>query len=207
MCRGRKGACPYGGGVRHDLTLTRGDLTLRPLTIDDAPHLRAMVDDQSWSGMSCPLPESDAAMRAHLEPQLDHPSMLPFAVERAGRFVGRTYFYDLVSNVRVDIGHTIYARDVWGSHVNPAAKLLLLTYAFDQFQVERVGMRCDHRNTRSHRAIAHLGATFEGTLRRFRPAADQTIADVDYFSVIRDDWPSVREGLESRLSRTTASAS
>lgn len=128
-----------------------------------------MVDDQAWSGMSCPLPESDSAMAAHLEPQLDDPSMLPFAVEQTGRFVGRTSFYDLVPNVRVDIGHTIYARDVWGSHVNPRAKLLLLTSACDQFQVERVGMCCDHRNTRSHRAIAHLGATFEGTLRRVRP--------------------------------------
>lgn len=101
--------------------------------------------------------------------------------------------------MRVDIGHTIYARDVWDSQVNPAAKLLLFTYAFEQLRVERVGMRCDHRNTRSHHAITRLGAIFEGTLRRFRPAADGTIADVDYFSVIRDDWPAVREGLESRL--------
>lgn len=194
-----KGWYPYRGGVRHDLTLTRGNLTLRPLTIDDAPRLRAIVDAQSWSGMSCPLPENDSAMAAHLQPQLDNPSMLPFAVERAGRFVGRTNFYDLIVNVGVEIGHTIYARDMWGSQVNPAAKLLLFTHAFDQFQVERVGMRCDRRNTRSHRAIAHLGATFEGTLRRFRPAADGTITDVDYFSVIRDDWPAVRAGLESRL--------
>lgn len=185
--------------MRHDLTLTRGGLTLRPLTVDDAPRLRAIVDAESWSGMSCPLPGTDLAMAAHLEPQLDDPSVLPFAVEQAGRFVGRTNFYDLAGNLRVEIGHTIYARDVWGSQVNPAAKVLLFTHAFDQLQVERVGLRCDHRNTRSHQAIARLGASFEGTLRRFRPAADGTIADVDYFSVIREEWPAVRTGLESRL--------
>ena len=132
--------------------------------------------------------------------------MLPFTGEEAGRFVERTSLYDLVPNVQVDIGHTIYAPDVWGCHVNPTAKLLLLTSAFDEFQVERVGMRCDRRNTRSHRAIAHLGATLDGTLRRFRQAADQTVAEVDYFSVIRDDWPTVRAGFEFRLSRRTASA-
>ena len=55
------------------------------------------------------------------------------------------------------------------------------------------------RNARSHAAIARLGATFEGTLRRFRPAADGTIADVDYFSVVREEWPAVRTGLEARL--------
>lgn len=197
---------PYRGRMRHDVTLSRGDITLRPLTIDDAPKLLAMVDVQSWSGMGRPLPENDAAMAAHLQCQVDDPNMVPFAVELAGRMVGRTNFYDLVPNVRVDIGHTIYDRHVWGSHVNPTAKLLLLRYAFDELAVARVGMRCDHRNSRSHRAIAYLGATFEGTLRRFRPTADGTIADVDYFSITQDDWPAVRAWLESRLSRTATTA-
>jgi RimJ/RimL family protein N-acetyltransferase len=183
----------------HTTTLSRGPVTLRPLTVDDAAALRAIVDAETWAGMSAPLPDTDEAMAAGLAPLIDADGGLAFAVEFEGGFVGRTTFYDLVPGLKVEIGNTIYARDVWGSIVNPSAKLLLLGHAFDDLGLERVALRCDHRNLRSHRAIQRLGATFEGTLRRFRPAADGTIADIDYFSVLREEWPAVRAGLLERL--------
>lgn len=186
--------------MQHAIVLRRGDIALRPLRVDDAPAFRRVVDEASWAGMSTPLPATDEAMAAHLAAVIDNPAALAFAVQRGGELVGRTTFYDLVEGLRVEIGNTIYARSVWGTEVNPAAKLLLFTHAFGELGVGRVALRCDHRNTHSHRAIARLGATFEGTLRRFRPAADGTIADIDYFSVIADEWPTVRAGLVSRLS-------
>jgi RimJ/RimL family protein N-acetyltransferase len=138
-------------------------------------------------------------MTAHLRDLTGKPDLLAFSVLRDGELVGRTCYYDVVGGIRVDIGNTIYGREVWGTMVNPTCKLLLLTHAFEQLEVHRVGMRCDHRNARSHAAIRKLGATFEGTLRCFRPAADGTVADVDYFSVLREEWPQVRAGLEQRL--------
>lgn len=185
--------------MQHDLHLTYGDVTLRPLSADDAGAFRAIVDVDSWAGMSTPLPETDADMATHLDGLITADDILAFAVEQAGRFVGRTTFYDLVPGVRVEIGNTIYARDVWGTNVNPAAKLLLIGHAFDELGVQRVALRCDSRNERSHNAIRRLGAQFEGTLRNYRPAADGTIASVDYFSIVPSEWPNVREGLLARL--------
>ncbi|PWH07702.1 GNAT family N-acetyltransferase [Brachybacterium endophyticum] len=189
--------------MEHTTTLTRGGITLRPLSTEDAPAFRALADAGSWAGMSDPLPADDAAMASHLSGLIERPDALCFAVEKDGRLVGRTTYYDLVPRLRVEIGNTLYAREAWGSEVNPTCKLLLLEHAFaaDGLGVGRVALRCDHRNTRSHRAIARLGARFEGTLRAFRPAADGTIADVDYFSVLAGEWPAVREGLEARLAR------
>lgn len=188
--------------MKHEIILSRGDIVLRPLTTADGPRLRAIVDAESWAGMGVPLPATDEAMAAHLAAVIDQPAGYAFAVERAGRFVGRTTFYDLVPGLRVEIGNTIYAREVWGTDLNPAVKHLLFAYAFEVLSVGRVALRCDHRNTRSHRAIARLGAIFEGTLRRFRPAADGTIADIDYFSVLAEEWPGVRSALEARLGDT-----
>lgn len=184
-----------------DVILTHGRLTLRPLTPDDAPALRSIVDAQMWAGMSAPLPADDDAMRAHLDELLATPGVTAFGVEWEGEFVGRTTYYDLVPGVRVDIGHTIYARPVWGTEVNPTAKFLLFRQAFDEWGLRRVALRCDHRNARSHHAIARLGARFEGTLRHFRYAADGSLVDVDYFSVTDDEWPEVREGLAARIDR------
>ena len=185
----------------HDIILTRGDICLRPLETADAPALRAIVDEETWAGMSSPLPQSDDAMAEHLVGIIEKPTVRAFAVEKTGRLVGRTTFYDLVPGLKVEIGHTICTREVWGSDVNPTCKLLLGEHAFGPLGVERLALRCDHRNARSHAAIRKLGATFEGTLRRFRPAADGTIADVDYFSILREEWPAVRERLEARLAR------
>ncbi|MDO5661828.1 MAG: GNAT family protein [Brachybacterium sp.] len=186
--------------MEHQVTLQRGDITLRPLDIGDAADLRALVDADMWAGNSQPLPATDEAMAALLATQIEDPSSLAFAVVHNERLVGRSILYDLVPRVKVEIGNTIYARAVWGSAVNPTCKLLLLRYCFEDLGVQRVALRCDHRNARSHRAIRRLGARFEGTLRNFRPAADGTLADVDYFSILPDEWPAVRRGLEARLS-------
>lgn len=185
--------------MEHDVILGRDGVVLRPLSIRDAPPLLALVDAAGWAGMSEPLPLSDQSMSDHLRRIIDNPSGLAFAVELEGRLVGRTTLYDLVPGLRVEVGNTIYAREVWGTRVNPTAKLLLFAYAFDQLGVGRVALRCDHRNERSRDAIARLGARFEGTLRRFRRAADGSIADVDYFSVTQEEWPDVRANLEARL--------
>lgn len=187
--------------MEHDLVLGRGSVRLRPLSPDDAGAFRALTDTASWAGMSAPLPGDDTTMREHLTALVATPGTLAFAVEDHGRLVGRTTFYDLVPGLRVEIGHTLYSRAVWGTHVNPTCKLLLFGHAFDVWDLARVALRCDSRNTRSHAAIARLGATYEGTLRSFRRAADGSVADADYFSVLRDEWPRVRAGLEDRLPR------
>ena len=71
---------------------------------------------------------------------------------------------------------------------------------FDRLGFGRVRIQTDAANTRSQAAIAKLGATREGTLRRHRRRAEGTFRDTVVFSVISDDWPRVRAGLESRLS-------
>jgi len=188
--------------MQHTLTLSDGDICVRLLEPDqDAAVLRELVDDEIWAGMSAPLPRDDAAMVAHLEAMTDRGGLMAFTIERDGRVVGLTTFYDLVPGLRVEIGNTFYARAQWGGPLNPTVKLLMLEHAFGELALSRVALRCDSRNTRSHRAIARLGARYEGTLRRFRPAADGTVADVDYFSILRQEWPQVRAGLRERLGR------
>ena len=183
----------------HSIQLSHEAVRLRPLSSQDAPSLRSIVDVEMWAGNQAPLPPDDRAMSEHLDAMIQSPTVLGFAVELEGRLVGRTTLYDIVPNLRCEIGSTIYAREVWGGVVNPTAKLLLLAHAFEELGMHRVALRCDSRNTRSHRAIARLGARYEGTLRGFRPAADGTICDVDYFSVLRHEWPAVRDGLLRRV--------
>lgn len=55
------------------------------------------------------------------------------------------------------------------------------------------------RNTRSQAGIARLGARREGVLRRNQRREDGTFRDTVVFSVLADEWPAVKAGLQARL--------
>lgn len=117
----------------------------------------------------------------------------------AGTVVGTTSLGDVdVTNERIHLGWTMYGSRWWGTQVNPECKLLLLGHAFD-LGFGRVKIQTDALNARSQAAIARLGATREGVLRRHTRRADGSFRDTVVFSVLRDEWPAVRAGLEERL--------
>ncbi|WP_270888503.1 GNAT family N-acetyltransferase [Pedococcus sp. 5OH_020] len=117
-----------------------------------------------------------------------------------GTIVGTTSLGDVdVTNERIHLGWTLYGSRWWGTVVNPECKLLLLGHAFD-CGFGRVKIQTDAVNARSRAAIAKLGATEEGVLRRHTRRADGTFRDTVVFSVLRQEWPPVRVGLERRLS-------
>jgi len=116
----------------------------------------------------------------------------------AGAVVGTSSYLDFVaSDERCEIGFTSYSPAVWGSVVNPEAKLLLLEAAFAA-GIGRVQLKTDIRNLRSQRAIAGIGATREGALRKYQRRDDGSMRDTVMFSVLVDEWPEVRQGLIRR---------
>lgn len=100
------------------------------------------------------------------------------------------------------IGWTAWSPAVWSTAVNPEAKLLMLTEAFDH-GFGRVKLQADVLNERSRAAILRLGATFEGILRREQPRADGSWRDTAVYSITVDEWPGVRDRLQQRVADAT----
>ncbi len=100
-----------------------------------------------------------------------------------------------------EIGSTWLSPAVQRTGVNIEAKLLMLTHAFEHWDVHRVGLKTDVRNTRSRAAISALGAQFEGIRRAHFPAADGGVRDSALFSIVRAEWPQAKANLEARLAR------
>lgn len=111
---------------------------------------------------------------------------------RAGAFGGRPPSV-------AEIGSTWYAASAQRTGVNAACKLLMLTHAFDVWEILRVTLKTDARNAASRGAIERLGAQYEGVRRAHFPAQDGGIRDTAYYSVIASEWPEVRAGLRRRL--------
>jgi RimJ/RimL family protein N-acetyltransferase len=103
----------------------------------------------------------------------------------------------------VEIGSTWYAQDARGTAINPETKLLLLANAFDA-GYHCVVLRTCSRNARSRAAILKLGAKQDGILRAAvwmppSPSREGHFRDSVFYSILADEWPGVRAGLEARL--------
>ena len=74
-------------------------------------------------------------------------------------------------------------------------KRLMLTHAFETWQVKSVCLHTDVRNARSRAAMERIGCTFEGVLRAHRLATDQIARDSARYSITAAEWPAVKEHL------------
>lgn len=122
-----------------------------------------------------------------------------YAVIAEGVCVGMTSYLGIdLPNARLEIGATFYAPHVRGGPVNPAAKRLMLSHAFDS-GIRRAQFCVDAINARSRAAVLKLGAVQEGILRQDRIIWTGRLRDTVYFSILADEWPAVRERLDARL--------
>lgn len=139
--------------------------------------------------------------------------MAPFAQIQLseGRAVGCTAYWEprywpgRDDVCAIEVGWTWLGASAQRTGINVEAKFLLFQHAFEELGVARVDLKTDARNERSRRAIAGVGATFEGVLRSWSPSRvpgeEGLLRDSAMFSVIAAEWPAVRGLLQSRLGR------
>ena len=102
-------------------------------------------------------------------------------------------------NKGIEVGFTWIAKEHRGTRVNPESKLLMITHAFEVLGCERVQLKCDALNLHSAAAILKLGAKKEGVLRKQMLVRGGRMRDTAIFSIIREEWPAVKAGLEKRV--------
>jgi N-acetyltransferase len=196
-------------------SLTGLHVSLEPMSPEHVPALVAAANtDRATYGFTH-VPGDPVTMATYVDTLRHdalHDTAVPFVQRRLDddRVVGCTRFLNLVwwpgrnTPVEVEIGGTWLAADVQRTPVNSEAKLLLLSRAFDVWNVHRVAICTDARNTRSREAIERLGAQFEGVLRRHRPSIGHLVAagtprDTATYSIIVEEWPDIRDRLRARV--------
>lgn len=170
-----------------------------------------------WS----PVPRGMEETTRYVETALaarDARAAVPFATVRVadGKVIGSTRLYNF-EFWEWPAGHSLHGRTTpdgceigysWLTHsairtaANTEAKLLMLTHAFEVWNVLRVCLHTDARNERSRAAIARIGGQFEGILRSHRMAADFIPRDSARFSIIASEWPSAKQKLIQLLDRS-----
>ena len=187
------------------VTLENAFVRLEPLAPEHEQDLaQASVGlEHAWY-TSVPRPESVGDDIAQRLAWRDAGTMNPWAVRRldTGRVVGTTTYCNIDQpNRHVEIGHTWIGVEAQRTAVNTAAKLLLLSHAFEECDAIAVEFRTHWHNRQSRAAIARLGAKQDGVLRNHRLGPDGTLRDTVVFSVLPHEWPAVKLGLQERLAR------
>ena len=199
-------------------TLCGDTVTLRPLSLADADALAAAASESRQSYQFTRVPDGADEARRYIELALadrDAGHRLPFVILWRDRVAGSTSYLDVQRwrwpagspHQRTDrpdsleIGSTWLAASAQRTRCNTEAKYLLLSHAFDVWDVHRVCLKTDERNAQSRRAIERLGARFEGLRRADMPAQDGSVRTSAYYSIVRAEWPDVRKNLEDALAR------
>jgi N-acetyltransferase len=115
----------------------------------------------------------------------------PFIVfdKQANRYAGSTRFYDIQQPyLTTQLGYTWYGKDFQRTGLNRHCKLLLLTYVFEQWGLERCEFRADANNARSIAAMKAIGCVEEGILRNHMPTASGGRRDSIILSILKPEW-------------------
>jgi N-acetyltransferase len=190
-----------------DYILENDKVKLIPLKLSDYENLVqfAIEEPELWT-YSLMQANSPEKMKAYIEHALnarDEKKEYPFIVfdKKTNRFAGSTRFYDIqLNNESLQLGFTWYGKDFQGTGLNKNCKFLLLEFAFEIVNMQRVEFRADNENKRSIAAMKSIGCVEEGILRSNSPKTDGGRRDSIVLSILKEEWfTKVKEELKSKF--------
>lgn len=182
-------------------------IMLRPLQKDDLNSLLPFAEQEpelwTYSAVSAAGKEG---MRNYIDGAIlerDLKKEYPLIVfdKQANSYAGSTRFYDInLFFLTTQLGYTWYGKKFQRSGLNRHCKMLMLTYAFENWGMERVEFRADHRNERSIHAMKNIGCTVEGLLRNNMPLAGGGRRTSIVLSILKEEWyDSVKSNLQKKI--------
>ena len=180
---------------------------LRPLSPEDYPYLEvfAEAEPELWqyslvsaAGKDNMKRYIEMAIQARIE-RREYPFIVFDKKEQV--FAGSTRFYDIqIGNLTTQLGYTWYGKKFQGTGVNKHCKFLLLQFAFETANIERVEFRADADNQRSIAAMLSIGCTMEGTLRSNMPRSNGGRRNSVVLSILKQEWEqNVKADLRTKL--------
>lgn len=108
--------------------------------------------------------------------------------KKSNQTAGSTRFYDYQDHHKtVQLGYTWYGSAFQRTGLNRFCKKLMLNFAFDVMQMERVEFRADATNAKSIAAMKAIGCEEEGILRS-NCAAPEGRRDSIILSILKSEW-------------------
>lgn len=190
-----------------NIVLENDRVMLRPLQQGDLNYLLPFAEHEpelwSYSAVSA---AGRSGLDAYLKFAISQRNLqieYPFIVfdKQSNEWAGSSRFYDIqLGYLTTQLGYTWYGEKFQRTGLNRHCKLLLLSYAFEDWGMERVEFRADLRNERSVNAMKNIGCTIEGVLRSNMPLAHGGRRDSIVLSILKKEWyDSVKNNLQAKI--------
>ncbi|MFN5415590.1 MAG: GNAT family N-acetyltransferase [Flavobacteriia bacterium] len=188
-------------------TLENEKVLLRPILESDYEHLLpfSLNEPELWK-FSLVQANGEENLKKYIQAAIQNrinEKEYPFIVfdKIKHKYAGCTRFYDVqTSQLTTQLGFTWYGKDFQGTGLNKNCKYLMLEFAFEKLNFERIEFRADNRNQRSINAMKSIGCIEEGILRNngFDPVGERR--DSIVLSILKQEWfENVKENLRSKL--------
>lgn len=190
-----------------DYTLENEVALLRPLVRDDHTKLLhfALTEPDLWTYSMISAAGSDA-LKNYVEYAIverESHRQYPFVVfdKRVGQYAGCTRYYDIrLAEETLQLGYTWYGKQFQRTGLNRHCKYLMLQFAFERMDMQRVEFRADNDNHRSIAAMKAIGCHEEGILRSNGKRPDGSRRDSIVLSILRDEWfNTVKASLNDKI--------
>jgi RimJ/RimL family protein N-acetyltransferase len=165
----------------------------------------ALNEPDTWD-YSIISPAGEQGMRKYIADALaqrEKEIEYPFIVfdKASGRYAGSTRFYDIqLYHLSTQLGYTWYGKAFRRTGLNRHCKWLMLSYAFENWGLERVEFRADARNERSIQAMKDIGCKVDGILRSQLTIERGGRRSSIVLSILKEEWEaSVREILIKKI--------
>jgi RimJ/RimL family protein N-acetyltransferase len=190
-----------------DLVLENERVAMRPLKKEDLELLLPFAEQEptiwmysavSAAGKKGMLNYIEFALR-----QMDNQKELPFIIfdKQANAYAGSSRFYEIeLSFSTTQLGYTWYGKNFQRTGLNRHCKWLMLSYAFEEWGMERVEFRADNRNERSIQSMKNIGCKVEGVLRSNMTSIGGGRRDSIVLSILKKEWfDSVKKNLQDKI--------
>ena len=161
-------------------------LTLRPLTLDDAPAVQTLAGayEVALNTLLVPHPYPEGAAEEWISKNDPH----TFAIDD-GQLVGAMGLV-MKGDEMAELGYWIGV-PFWNRGYASEAARAIIRYGFGECALHRIFAGHFARNPASGRVMAKAGMTLEGTLRQHVKKWGEYL-DVSYYGILRDEWLSTR---------------
>jgi RimJ/RimL family protein N-acetyltransferase len=178
-----------------NLVLENERVLLRPLESADLKFLLPFAEREpeiwTYSAVSAAGEEGMKNYITTATREKDLKKEYPFIIfdKEADSYAGSSRFYDInLPFSTTQLGYTWYGRKFQRTGLNRHCKMLMLSYAFEKWGMERVEFRADYRNERSINAMKNIGCTVEGILRNNMPLPNDERRSSIILSILKKEW-------------------
>tara|TARA_R110002033_G_scaffold12528_1_gene37841 strand:+ start:19598 stop:20155 length:558 start_codon:yes stop_codon:yes gene_type:complete len=180
--------------MKNDITLENERVKLSPLTLDNFEHLISIASQKKLVQFSPSDIETPSSLKSYVETaiqQLEAGTSIPFLVydKLHEKYAGCTRYMNINHKHKVlHIGSTWIGKEFQSTGLNSQMKKLMLDFAFNNLNFEKVEFRIDERNIASRKAVEKLGCTLEGILRKDVYLLNGFKRNTCCYGLLREEW-------------------